>query len=170
MPLSQNGYPVLDEPDTRLWIVPGADRHLRLAPGAAGFVLIHFASYYHDHIERLDTGVWDEWGYAVRDIRGSSTSISNHASGTAMDLNATQHPLGTSETASMTRADIQAVNARLAWMDDVIRWGGDYAGRQDVMHYEINKPNPRVQALAERLRDTDRGQRIRSANGISGRD
>jgi hypothetical protein len=161
---SQNGWPVLDRvEDTRLWDLPGVDRHVRLAAGAAGFVLIHWSLWFHEEIEPLDKGVWDEWGWAVRDI-AESFDISNHASGTAVDLNATKHPLGTDERASFPLADIARINRRLATMDRVIRWGGNYDGRQDPMHFELDGNRRAVRRLAATLRDTDRGRRIMRAN------
>ena len=93
---SQNGFPVLATnhttgplPRLRKWVIPGANRHVYLRDGSVGFLLVHFALWFHETISRLDQGVWDEWGWAVRNVRGSSTVISNHASGTAVDLNAT---------------------------------------------------------------------------------
>lgn len=98
MSYSQNGWKALDStqsgplPRLRKWVIPGTGRHLVLRDGSAGFVLIHFALWWHEKVEPLDGGVWDEWGWAARPIRGGTTT-SNHASGTAMDLNATSIPL-----------------------------------------------------------------------------
>src|SRR4051812_28143633 len=96
---SQNGYPVIETnrttgslPRLRKWIIPGTDRHVFLRDGSVGFVLVHLALWFHNTIERLDRGVWDEWGWAVRPVRGQTTGYSNHAAGAAEDLNATLHP------------------------------------------------------------------------------
>ena len=35
---------------------------------------------------------------------------------------------------------------------NVIRWGGDYKGRPDAMHFEVNKDAAAVKALADSLR------------------
>lgn len=160
---SQNGWPVIKDPDhTRLWRIPGTGRHLRLHPHHAGFLLAHFALWFHEEIERLDRGVWDDWGYAFRPIRGQSTGFSNHASGTAMDLNATRHPLGKQGT--FRRMQATRIRTRLAWMRGVIRWGGDYNGRKDEMHFEINKGIGAVEWQAKRLSKTPRGKRILREN------
>lgn len=75
------------------------------------------------------------WGWADRAIRGSSV-VSNHASGTAIDLNAPKHPLGASGT--FTSKQVRAIRAILKDFPEV-RWGGDYTGRKDEMHFEIRK-------------------------------
>ncbi len=77
--------------------------------------------------------------------------LSNHSSGTAIDLNAPRHPLGTSGTFSATqRSHIRSI---LNSCNGVVRWGGDYSGRKDEMHFEINvRPgDARLAALAQRI-------------------
>jgi hypothetical protein len=77
----------------------------------------------------LDEGILDDWSYACRDIR-DSTSISEHARGTAIDINAVHNPMG-----STLRTD-------MPWWVPVVakkwglRWGGDYRTRKDAMHFE----------------------------------
>jgi hypothetical protein len=164
MAASQNGWSVIDASETRKWVIPGADRHMILRDGHAGFVLAWFALWFHEVIERLSGGVWDEWGFAARNVRGSSSTISNHASGTAEDLNATRHPLGRRGT--FTKAwhytKIRALlSVRLV---GVIRWGADYQFRADEMHFEINKGAAAVLRLARRLSATPRGKRVLRAN------
>jgi hypothetical protein len=162
MATSQNGWPA---PPARIrtWTIPGANRHLNLADGPAGFILVHLALWFHERIERLNVGIWDEWGAAYRPVRGSETDLSNHASGTAMDLNATQHPLGV--RGSFKRAwQYVRIRARLRMYRRAIRWGGDYQYRADEMHFEIDRGHAVVQRVAERLMQTPRGKRILRAN------
>ena len=99
-----------------------------VAPLIAGF-----CAEFHKLIEPIDEGKLDDWGYAFRMVRGSTDKLSNHSSGTAIDLNATQHPLGKvgtfpSEKVPMIRA--------LAKKYGMI-WGGDFRHRKDEMHFEI---------------------------------
>ena len=162
MSTSQNGWAVLQPSQTRKWVIPGTGRHLVLNPDHAGFVLAHTALWYHERIERLDTGVWDEWGYAVRPIGGSSV-ISNHASGTAADLNATRHPRDVPTARTFTAAQIRRIHRRLRWLR-VLRWGGDYTARPDAMHWEINASAAAVARRAAVLRLTPRGRRVLKAN------
>jgi hypothetical protein len=161
---SQNGWPVLSTDDCRKWLMPGVPRHFLLAHGAPGFVLMHLALWFHESIERLDLGTWDEWGHANRTIRGA-TSISNHASGTALDLNATRHPLGVDTDSTFTWPQIAKIRQRLGGgYRDVIRWGGDYEHRPDAMHFEINAPKRDVLQLAYDLADSPRGKRVLRVN------
>lgn len=170
MPTSQNGWPVLSgtvggaAPTLRKWIVPGTKRHFIARDGSAGFLLVHLALWWHETIEKIDTGVWDEWGYAYRPIRGQSSGFSNHASGTALDINATQHPLGVSTSRTFSADEIAKIHARLRLYSGCIRWGGDYSSRPDAMHVEINAPLATCEKKARALLDSPRGKRILEAN------
>ena len=99
----------------------------------------------------------DSWGYAPRAIIGSTTT-SNHASGTAVDFNASTHQLGASGTfaAAKTAAIRKIVADTVVDGVQVVRWGGDYSGRKDEMHFEINLASngvtaAKVAALAARV-------------------
>jgi hypothetical protein len=154
---SQNGYTANDSSLTQVWTIPGTSRSIRLRKGAPGALLVDFAAWFHQHIEPIDTGQLDDWGFAVRPIRGqdveydsdgNAINLSNHASGTAEDLNATKHPLGKRGTYSA--AHTAAIRARLKVYGGAIRWGGDYVKRPDEMHYEIVKsPEFCAQILAD---------------------
>lgn len=158
---SQNGWPLA--PKTRKWIIPDTGRHLVLRDGSAGFLLAHMALWWHEELERLDLGQWDEWGYAPRPIRGSSTP-SNHASATAADLNATKHPLGVAVLDTFTAAQARRIRRRLRLYAGTLRWGGDYSRRPDAMHVELDRPLRDAERVARRLMLTPRGRRILAAN------
>lgn len=165
MPNSQNGWPALAAGSSKLykWVVPGTDRHFMLRNGSAGFLLCHLILWYHERVHKLNEkgSVWDEWAWAYRPVRGSNTVVSNHASGTAVDLNATKYPLGTRLMAAWRRARIRA---RLTLYVGCLRWGGDYSGRKDEMHFEINRSLSICEKRARRLMNTPRGKRILAAN------
>ena len=77
--------------------------------------------------------------YNYRAIRGSTTTLSNHSSGTAIDINWDKHPLAAEGTVSAAAAaGIRAKSKELG-----LRWGGDYRGRKDEMHFEV-LAKPRV--------------------------
>lgn len=138
MAISQNGWPVVDKNGTVSYKIAGTTRALRLRTGAAGQLLALFAAWFDKNIETIDNDkVMDDWGWAPRPIRGGTTP-SNHGSGTAEDLNATQHSLGVRNTYS----DPQEVKIRaeLRLLGGAIRGGLDYANRADEMHFEINVP------------------------------
>ena len=149
MRTSQNGWPASKDPEEIQIVskrVPGTGLKLRVAAPVAP-LLIAFARDFHKEIERINEGQLDDWGYAYRDIRGAST-LSNHASGTAIDLNATQHPLG----AENTFTDEQARTIRRLCRKYGLRWGGDYRNRKDEMHFEIAMNAAQVANLIRTLR------------------
>lgn len=168
MSKSQNGYPALDGrmsgayPRLRLWKIPTTDRHLALRDGATGFLLVHLALWFDKKVEDIDGGIWDEWGYAYRPVRGW-VALSNHASGTAVDLNATKHVLGREDT--FNAADEKLILSRVnGFYGGCIRWGGEYRGRKDEMHFEIDRSLAACERKARALLDTPRGRKILAAN------
>lgn len=136
MPVSQNGFSANEVSETTVWLIPGTTRSVRLRADNCGFLLTHFASWFDAHIESIDEGQLDDWGYAPRMVRGSATELSNHASGTALDINATKHPLGVRGTFTPVRETM--IRKQLKVYRGALRWGGDYVGRPDEMHVEIN--------------------------------
>lgn len=118
--------------------------------GDVATVLSYVAKRFHSEVEKL---VWPgNWGYAERTIRGNSRTLSNHASGTAIDLNAPRHPLGVSPSRNFSSAQISRIHKILRDCNGVVRWGGDYNGRKDAMHFEINASSSRVRTLANQIR------------------
>jgi hypothetical protein len=153
MAVSQNGWPVNPPRQSRL--VAGTALKLVVADGPAGDLLLRFASDFDRLVEDIDTargGQRDDWGWADREIRGGG-DISNHASGTAIDLNALRHALGA--TGTFTHAEQAALRRLLDRYEGVIRWGGDYSGRRDEMHFEINADEAAVRRVLARLSEED---------------
>lgn len=71
----------------------------------------------------------DDWSYANRAIRGRNAP-SNHSWGLAIDIDATQYPLGSRKR-------------HPSWMVELFRahgfdYGGNWTKRPDPMHYEFN--------------------------------
>lgn len=153
MTTSQNGWPANDITLTKVWDIPGTERRIRLEKGDAGFILVDFFAWFDEVIERIDEGQLDDWGYAERPIRGSTTTLSNHASGTAGDMNALKHGLGLVGTFEPWQVIL--IRAKLKEYDGCIRWGGDYAGRKDEMHFEINRNKTAVKVVADRIRSEE---------------
>lgn len=85
MVASQNGWRANDRSVVVTQTVPGTSVRLGVRKGPAGDLLIAAAARWHREVEPLVAGTC--WGYAERKIRGGS-ALSNHASGTAIDLNA----------------------------------------------------------------------------------
>lgn len=147
---SQNGYPANNVNLTSSRRVPGSNRSIRVRNGPAGDLLLWFAGQFDAHVEDIDPGQLDDWGYAERPIRGG-VELSNHASGTAIDLNAPRHPLNTSPAASFSQSQIGEIHRLLALAGGCIRWGGDYVGRKDPMHFEIVKNEALCQSVLNKL-------------------
>jgi len=145
---SQNGWPASKDPHeigVKQYAIADSGVKLRCAEKVAP-LLVAFASQFHEHIEAIDDGN-DDWGYCYREIRGSQTVLSNHSSATAIDLNATKHPLGAAGTFTPLQVTlIQALCKKYG-----IRWGGDYKGRKDEMHFEISLDEAKAAALIEKL-------------------
>jgi hypothetical protein len=163
---SQNHWPALPAGSDKLyeWEIPARSGTftLLLRNGSAGFLLAHFALWFADVIEPVMAKLLDDWGFAYRYVRGYSATLSNHASGTAMDLNATSHPLG--KTGTFKPWQVVKIRARLLIYRGCLRWGGDYLGRKDEMHTEINADLAACEKRARALMKTKRGLRILEAN------
>lgn len=134
---SQNGWRANDSTVTANQLVPGTEVKLRVRKDAPGLLLLEVASAFDRLVEDIDNarGALDDWGYAERPVRGSTTVLSNHASGTAIDLNATKHPLGKRNTFSPTQ--VARINEIVAVTGGAVTWGGIW-NRPDEMHFEIS--------------------------------
>jgi hypothetical protein len=138
MATCQNGWPANDRSLIASYSIPGG--RIALHRGSAGSVLAWCLIEWNRTVEPL---LWPGcWGYAERPIRGSTTELSNHAGGVAADSCAPRHPLGTDPAANFSPRQIVAVHALLGRCvlrgKRLIRWGGDYVGRKDGMHLEVN--------------------------------
>ena len=132
---SDNGWPAskdLAEIGIKSYPVKGTTIKLRCAEKVAP-LLTGFAAEFHATIEPIDHGVLDDWGYAFRMVRGREDRLSNHSSGTAIDLNATKHPLGAENT--FTPEKTLAVLALAAKYG--LKSGITYKLRKDPMLFEV---------------------------------
>jgi hypothetical protein len=145
---SENGWPASSnekEIGIKVFKIKNANRKMRLQKDA-GVILTAFAAEFHAQVEPIDEGVFDDWAYAYREVRGSDSDLSNHASGTAIDLNATKHPLGKKNTFTKEQQKI----IRELTEKYGLRWGGDYKTRPDEMHWEIVESPDKVK---QRIKD-----------------
>lgn len=143
MAVSQNGWTVL-------FIAPAGTMRWITGRIRKGHVRTVF-NYLCDRLNEIETcrPEWS-WGWAVRAVRGQTAGYSNHASATAIDYNAPAHPLGVEGT--WTVAEKVRINQILADMNGVVRWGENYAGRKDAMHFEINKGFLATMRLSRKIR------------------
>lgn len=144
VPLSRsvNGWPAHPDPAVlglRTYAVPlqsGRTVSLWLHPKAAP-ALVQMIQWWDQHVEPIDPA--DTGSFAYRPVRGYGwSSVSNHASGTAVDLNGSRHRLGRRGTVPAGLAE--AIRAKAAELG--LRWGGTYRSRADEMHVEVESPPP----------------------------
>lgn len=150
---SQNGWRVLVREDL-VWFTAAGQRFAAASADVAtvaGYFIERFAA----EVEPIKGKVLDDWSWAVRPVRGQTSGYSNHASATAWDLNATQHPRAVHWTFS--NKEIQRIRAILADIKDafgkrVIVWGGDFSTVVDSMHFEIRGGGVQVAQAAHIIR------------------
>lgn len=159
MSTSYNGWPGIESSsDPRLTVIePVKNRKFRVRAGDVATVFDWLIRRFHEEVEPIDKGILDDWSYNYRKVVGGS-SLSNHGSATAVDLNATRHPFNTRATSNFTAGQIAAIRRILADArvngQDVIRWLDGH----DPMHFEINyiarggSPS-NVAILAARIRE-----------------
>ena len=133
MASSQNGWPASDEPRTigvEAYVVPGTQIKIRCSKKVAP-LLINFCAEFNAEVEKLEGGSLDDWGYAYRAIRGQEDAgnLSNHASGTAVDLNSSRHVLGRRGTFTKEQEAAEAAKAakRMSAADKLRALGLDEA-------------------------------------------
>ena len=146
---SYNGFPASKDPaeiGIKSYSVDGTALRLRCA-NSVGPLLAAFAAEFHELIEPIDEGGLDDWGYCFRMVRGTTDKLSNHSSGTAIDLNATRHALGKVGTFPAEKVPmIRALAKKYG-----LKWGGDYVNRKDEMHFEIEVSATKAKDLITKL-------------------
>lgn len=146
MPISQNQWPAAENRaaiGVKTFQVPGRPDVLLPLRADVAPLLLEMARWWNTWETLMVPGCW---GYAYRSIRGQSTGLSNHASGTAIDLNAPRHPLGSVGTLGVHK-DAVVVKARSLGL----RSGAEFAGRKDEMHIEVAVSHDQAMAIVARL-------------------
>lgn len=159
MAKSQNGYPVAATAAERsdlLTYIPVAGGHkIEVAKGDIAVVFEWLVT----KLNQIQPVIWPGvWGFTYRPIRGQTTGFSNHASGSAVDWDATTHPrysvrIVSKRYVGWTVSQVAKIRVLLAYADGVLRWGADFQnGPLDPMHFEINASPAAVHALANKIR------------------
>ena len=119
---------------------------LRCASAVAP-LLIAACKEWHKRVEKLEPR--EVQGYAYRDVRGGAGTLSNHASGTAVDIWPSRHPQG-SANGNLTpeqRSAILDICSKYG-----LRSGGTYkSAKPDWMHIEINVTPAEAKLLIAKL-------------------
>lgn len=131
-------------PTERGWGPPGLTRTVTLNcpgpyplhahPRAAG-VMQKLVDGVADIRRRYGLSRIEAWGAYVKRYISGTTTWSNHSWGLAVDLNAVTNPYtvkGTTDYPAAAQAEVRALCKRLKF-----RWGLDYSGKKDAMHFEF---------------------------------
>lgn len=163
---SQNGWNLIGAsdldnsafPGTKIVPVPGVQA------GDVATILHYVGSEFNKHVEKLyNPGCWG-WNAPTK-IPGSNI-YSNHCSGTAIDLNAPDHPWRVKGT--YTPPQRQEIRKILTFCDGVVSWGGDWQNSTDEMHFEIDATEDEVRRLATKIRNIGKEDKeVVTQNGIN---
>lgn len=156
MPTTDNGWSASPSLNLRPLVIDG----VAFVPGIRDdddvhTVLSYVLGQFHKRVEQLhNPGCW---GFAYRENRNNPNSLSRHSGGIAVDANAPAHPNGVATSRTFTQAEIAEVHQILAEVDHIVRWGGDYNGTPDAMHFEIDVPpnSPALAEVADRIRNQE---------------
>jgi hypothetical protein len=152
MAASYNGWTASSNPDAiginRTWEpVPGHRFPGGVKAGDVETVFTYLVRQLDARVEPIEHyPAGDEWGYNYRHNVNNPLSLSCHASGTAIDYNATRHPNRVPYT--WTAAQAREIHRILDELDGVIRWLEGF----DEMHFEVRGSTTAVRAVADRLR------------------
>ena len=119
----------------------------KVRSGDAHTILNELGRRFNSEVETIRKD-WS-WGYAYRNVRGASIH-SEHSAGTAVDFNAPEHGLG--RVGTFSSAQVKAIRRILADLDGSVRWGGDYAGRKDEMHFELQGGTAKLAKVAAKIK------------------
>jgi hypothetical protein len=147
---SYNGWPANSDKDA-IGVIPFGDAHGLPFPGGVKGGDVHtvfryLAYQFHTRVEPIVEG-WD-WGYTYKQNVNNPSSLSCHASGTALDVNAPDHPNGSSGT--FTDAQVGTIYAILDELQGAVDWLEGY----DEMHFEICVNASTLAKVAATLGDT----------------
>lgn len=151
MPTSQNGWPASPNLKLRRLTVNGVG----FPPGIrddddVAYILGYFAEQFAARVQPLKSPGC--WGFSYRADKNQASDLSNHASGTAIDFNAPQHPNGVATARTFTPKQIAEVHQILAECHGALRWGGDYTHTVDAMHVEVNVSPARLKEVVAQMK------------------
>ena len=143
---SQNGWPAHPDPEVvklvRMTIPLQSAKSVTLPlRKETANALVEMVKWWDVNVEPVNPG--DTGSYNYRPIRGYS-QLSNHASGTAIDINGSRHKLGARGTVSPAQA--AAITAKAKSLG--LRWGGTDQNRADERHFEVNTSPPAAAVAA----------------------
>lgn len=152
---SQNSWPAYADPSHFVRFTTASMVGWAANPDVA-VIFTELVNRFNTEVEPIAGDVLDDWSWNFRPIVGMTTGYSNHASATALDLNATRHPRGVRNT--FTPSQQGALHRIQSSITDaagrpVLRLGMDYRQAPvDDMHFELNVNQVRAREAADKLR------------------
>ena len=129
-------------------VIPGIRPVKVRCTSAVAPLLVPALKEWHKLVEKLEPG--EVQGYAFRDVRGGNGTLSNHASGTAVDVWPSRHPQGDKD-GNLTKDQQTAILDICKKYG--LRSGGTYkTAKPDWMHIEINISPAKAAALIASLK------------------
>ena len=148
---SQNGWAA--SPDRKvLGIVPlkvaGVDFPGGTRGGDVHWIFVWALTRWHKEVEPLKSPGC--WGWSYRPNKNDPNSLSNHASATAVDINAPKHPNG--KRGTYTTAQRAAIQRIVKASGGALRSGEFYRSTVDGMHLEIVVSKTELAKQVKRLK------------------
>ncbi|QFG14265.1 lysin A [Mycobacterium phage Tourach] len=149
---SENGWRMCDANELDRGAVPGTSLVLPIRKGVANLILKGWVAWFHRNVESLNNarGFSDEGAWTPT----NDVANSNHLSGTAVDLNWSDHAFRVSYS-GFTQAEINKVREGLKLFEGTIWWGQDWNSPKDPMHFQLNygEGDARNAAFATKLQN-----------------
>lgn len=149
---SENGWRMIDINSCDRLPIPGTNLVLPFRAGDASVILRGWLSWFNKNVEPLNNpgrGYTDEGSWTATNDVGNS----NHLSGSAADLNWSEHAFRVSYS-GFTPSEIATCRKGLELFEQCIWWGQDWNTPKDAMHFQLNfgESDSRIKTLAAKLR------------------
>lgn len=136
---SYNGWiasPTLSKLNTTTFEVPGVPGRKFTTVAVAAPLFKYLIRRFNAEVDPLLGGTFDEWSYCYRKARAAD-ALSCHASATAVDLDASEFPMGRQNMTAQQKATVRQI---LSACRNQFRWGGEFnMPYTDEMHFELVK-------------------------------
>jgi len=148
---SENGWRMCDINECDRMPIPGVSLVLPFRKGAANDIMRGWLSWFNRNVESLNNpgrGFSDEGSWTYTNDVGTS----NHLSGTAADLNWSEHNFRVSYS-GFSPTEIAKTREGLRLFENTIWWGQDWDSPKDPMHFQLNlaESNPKNRQFADKL-------------------
>jgi hypothetical protein len=151
--VTENGWRMIDFAGCDSTPPPGLPGlRLPVHGGDASVILKAWAAWFSTNVENLNNpgrGYSDEGCWTQTNDVGNS----NHLSGTALDLNWSEHAFRVSYS-GFSSIEIARTRQGLSLFEGPMFWGQDWNTPKDPMHFQLalGEGNPRIAAFAAKLR------------------